>query len=136
MKKISLLVFSVIIIGVVLISYVSCGSGGNMVSIVNDMTKAIDYYVAEIKRVESKEELIKAMNKFSAIMKVASDKGKKLMKDNPNAASEIIKGNIGKKLIASMEKLVRSMMNKNITRFMSDPDVIRASKEMGTAQKF
>lgn len=131
MKKLLL----VAVLGVFMLGVVACGGSPTMEGVTNDMVKAIDNYVAALDKVDSKEGVIKAMKEFSVAMKDISERGKKLREADPKAAMEFMKTDAGKKLGESMQKMVTASMKKNVMKFMADPDVQKASKEMQGSMK-
>ncbi len=130
MKKLLL----VAVLGVFMLGIVACG-GPSMESFAKDMVKATDTYVEALGKVESKEDLIKAMKAYTVVMKDLKVKGKDLMKADPKAMAEFGKSETAKKMMASMMKLGPAMMNKNVMKFMADPEIQKLSKELNTASK-
>jgi ABC-type phosphate/phosphonate transport system substrate-binding protein len=125
MKKILL----VVVIAVFIFGLTACG-GSNAESLANDMIKVTNNYTDALNNVKTKEDLISAMGVYAKSMTSITKKGQELAKSNPEAMKPMKNKEISKKIGEAMQNMMKAQMKPNIIKFMADPDVQKATKDM------
>jgi len=128
MKKILL----VVVVVVFIIGLMACG-GSNPESLANDMIKITNNYTDALKNVKTKEDLLSAMGEYSKKMGVIAEKGREMEKSNPEAMKTMKNKEIQKKIGEAMQNMIKAQMAPNVMKFMNDPDVKQATKDMQKA---
>ncbi len=113
-----------------ILSIVACGGGSDPAALAKEMIKINEDYTAALKKVASKDDLIKAMKPYISSMTGLMKKVQEAMKKDPKAMKNMKDKDLEKKVQETMKNMMQAQMAENVMKYMTDPEVQKLSQEM------
>ena len=115
--------FLVLILTVFILSFFGCNSVDST-QITRKMIKTLNEYTIALKKVSTKEDLVKAMKTYIKVIKPVIEEMKNAIKEDPKSVGENA-GNkkLQKELGDAFKNMGDSQMADNVAKFLTEPEI-------------